>query len=121
MVPLLFRILRNLPYDMIIGRPDIVQYDLWYLLNIKNNEETIQKINIHPNIIATALESTIANIHGASLVSSAHKRTAEAVKIAQATPAANAYCKRNRKNKTQTGSKGGHGKKSVPPPQALMH
>jgi len=48
MVPLLFRILRNLPCDMIIGRPDIVQYDLWYLLNIKNNEETIQKINIHP-------------------------------------------------------------------------
>jgi hypothetical protein len=59
-VPLLFRILRNLPYDMIIGRPDIVRYDLWYLLSIRHNEETIQNINIHPPILATALESTIA-------------------------------------------------------------
>jgi hypothetical protein len=39
-VPLLFRILRNLPYDMIIGRPDIVKNNLWYLLSIKPNEET---------------------------------------------------------------------------------
>ena len=84
---------------MIIGRPDIVKYDLWYLLSIKPNEETIQKINIHPPKLATALESTIANRHGASLVSIAHKRTAEAEKRAQATPATNAYSKRIRKNK----------------------
>jgi len=44
-VPLLFRILRNLPYDMIIGRPDIVKYDLWYLLSIKHKEETTHTKN----------------------------------------------------------------------------
>jgi len=42
-VPLVFRMLRNLPYDMIIGRPDIVKNNLWYLLSIEHNEETVQK------------------------------------------------------------------------------
>jgi hypothetical protein len=31
-VPLLCKVLRSLPYDMIIGRPDIDRYNLWYLL-----------------------------------------------------------------------------------------
>jgi hypothetical protein len=42
-VHLVFRILRNLPYDIIIGRPDITKYNLWYLLGSKqgDHEENI--------------------------------------------------------------------------------
>ena len=84
-VPLLCKVLRSLPYDMIIGRPDIDRYDLWYLLRnarIEASPECKYKINRH---IAMPGQSTTtpANIHGETLVNSARNKTAEAVMRAQ--------------------------------------
>ena len=47
-VHLVFRILRNLPYDIIIGRPDIIKYNLWYLLGSKHGDH---EENINHKII----------------------------------------------------------------------
>jgi hypothetical protein len=86
-VPLIFRVLRNLPYDIIVGRPDIEKYDLWYLLRAAREEEHTNTPNIHNNIAPLHIvdtldthtrELTIANQHGATLVNIARKRTAEA-------------------------------------------
>jgi hypothetical protein len=94
-VPLTLRVMRNLPYDIIVGRPDIEKYDLWYLLRAAGKEEHTNTTSMHintappPPTINTldthTQELTIANQHGATLVNIARKRTAEAEARAQST------------------------------------